>query len=106
MCRWGWLSELDPNDEIAALPSPVREEPTGGTAAWPEDYRAVKSWSEGMAVLQEAMEEADDADRVGKPTACYTMTEAPSLGGRQRRKGRATAAFRTGSPPIRMLDRI
>ena len=64
MTARGWLSELDPNDEIAALPSPVREEPTGGTAAWPEDYRAVKSWSEGMAVLQEAMEEADDADRV------------------------------------------
>ena len=69
MTARGWLSELDPNDEIAALPSPVREEPTGGSPAWPEDYRAVKSWSEGMAVLQEAMEEADDADRVGKPTA-------------------------------------
>ena len=72
MTARGWLSELDPNDEIAALPSPVREEPTGGSAAWPEDYRAVKSWSEGMAVLQEAMGEADDAGpgkgRVFRPT--------------------------------------
>ena len=28
-----WLSELDPNEEIAALPEPVREELIGGSAA-------------------------------------------------------------------------
>ena len=42
----------------------MREELTGGSAAWPEDYRVVKGWSEGTAVLQETREEADDADRV------------------------------------------
>ena len=30
MTTGDWLSELDPNDEIAALPSPVREELVGG----------------------------------------------------------------------------
>ena len=64
MTAGDWLSELDPNDEIAALPPPVREELIGGSAAWPDDYIVVKGWSEGTAVLQEAMEEADDADRV------------------------------------------
>ena len=59
-----WLSELDPNEEIAALPEPVREELIGGSAAWWDDYVVVKGWSEGTAVLQEAMDEADDADRV------------------------------------------
>ena len=59
-----WLSELDPEDGIAALPSPVREELVRGSAAWPDDYRVVKGWSEGTAVLQEAMEEAGGGDRV------------------------------------------
>ena len=63
MTAGDWLSELDPNDEIGALPAPVREELVGGSAAWPEDYRVVKGWSEGTAVLQEAREEADGADR-------------------------------------------
>ena len=34
------------------------------TAAWPDDYRVVKGWSEGTAILQDAMEKAGDADRV------------------------------------------
>ena len=55
-----WLTELDPTDEIAALPTPVGEELAGGSAAWPDDYREVKGWSEGTALPQEAMEEADD----------------------------------------------
>ena len=59
-----WLSELDPNDEIAALPEPVREELIGGSAAWRDDYVVVKGWSEGTADLQEAMDEADDGDGV------------------------------------------
>ena len=59
-----WLSELDPKEEIAALPEPVREELIGGSAAWRDDYVVVKGWSEGTAVLQEAMEEAGDADDV------------------------------------------
>ena len=63
MTAGDWLSELDPNDEIAVLPAPVREELTGGSAAWPEDYRVVKGWSAGTAVLQEAREAADGADR-------------------------------------------
>ena len=37
-----WLSELDPNDEIAALPEPEREELIGGSAAWWDDYVVVK----------------------------------------------------------------
>ena len=44
-----WLSELDPNDEMAALPSPVREELVGGSAAWSDDYRVAKGWSGGTA---------------------------------------------------------
>ena len=59
-----WLSELDPAGEIAALPSPVGEDLIGGSAAWPEDYLVVQGWSEGTAILQQAMEEADDGDRV------------------------------------------
>ena len=58
-----WLSELDPSDEIAGLPSPVGEELVGGSAAWPDDYRVVKGWSGGTAILQDALAEADDADR-------------------------------------------
>ena len=42
MTAGDWLSELDPNDEIGALPEPVREELIGGSAAWPDDYRVVK----------------------------------------------------------------
>ena len=64
MTAGDWLSELDPNDEIAALPKPVREELVGGSAAWRDDYVVVKGWSEGTAVLQEAMDEADDRDGV------------------------------------------
>ena len=64
MTAGDWLSELDPNDEIAALPSPVREELIGGSAAWRDDYVVVKGWSEGTAVLQEAMDEAGDGDGV------------------------------------------
>ncbi len=59
-----WLSELDANEEIAALPEPVREELIGGSAAWRDDYVVVKGWSEGTAVLQEAMDEADGGDGV------------------------------------------
>ena len=59
-----WLSELDPNDEMAALPSPVREKLVGGSAAWSDNYVVVKCWSEGAAILQEAMEEAYDGHRV------------------------------------------
>ncbi len=64
MTAWDWLSELDPNDEIAALPEPVLEELIGGSAAWRDDYVVVKGWSGGTAVLQEAMDEAGDADGV------------------------------------------
>ena len=64
MSAGDWLSELDPNDEIAALPAPVREELVGGSAAWRDDYVVVKGWSGGTAVLREAMDEAKDADGV------------------------------------------
>ena len=50
MTTGDWLSELDPNDEIAALPSPVREELVGDGAAWPNDYVVVKGCSEGAAI--------------------------------------------------------
>ena len=56
--------ELDPIDEIAALPSPVRAELIGDSAAWPDDYVVLKGWSEGAAIPQEALEEADDGDGV------------------------------------------
>ena len=59
-----WLSELDPDDGIPALPDPVREELVRGSAAWPDDYRVVKGWSGGTAILQQAMDESDEADRV------------------------------------------
>ena len=64
MTAGDWLSELDPNEEIAALPEPEREELIGGSAAWRDDYVVVKGWSEGTAVLQEAMDEAGDGDGV------------------------------------------
>ena len=64
MSAGDWLSELDPNDEIAALPEPVREELVAGSAAWQDDYVVVKGWSEGTAILLEAMDEASDADGV------------------------------------------
>ena len=41
----------------------VGEELVGGSAAWPDDYRVVKGWSGGTAILQDALAEADDADR-------------------------------------------
>ena len=64
MSAGDWLSELDPSDGIAALPLPVREELVGGSAAWPDDYRVVKGWSGGTAILQQVMEESDEADGV------------------------------------------
>ena len=64
MTAGDWLSELDPTEEIAALPEPVREELIGGSSAWRDDYIVVKGWSEGTAVLQQAMEEARDTDGV------------------------------------------
>ena len=59
-----WLSELDPDDGFGALPLPVREELVGGSAAWPDGYHVVKGWSAGTAILEDAMGEAGDADRV------------------------------------------
>ena len=64
MTAGDWLSVLDPNEEVAALPVPVREEMIGVSAAWRDDYVVVKGWSEGTAILQEAMGEAGDGDRV------------------------------------------
>ena len=52
-----WLSEVDPDGEIAGLPAVVREELIGGSAAWPKDHIAVSGWSEGTALLHEAMKE-------------------------------------------------
>lgn len=52
-----WLSERDTDDGLAARPPPVREELVGGRAAWPDDYRVVKGWSGGTAILQQAVEE-------------------------------------------------
>ena len=42
-----WLSELDPDNEIPALPAEVRDELIGGSAVWPDDYIVVRGWSEG-----------------------------------------------------------
>ena len=42
----------------------MREELIGGSAAWPDDYRVVKGWSGGTAILQDAMQESDEADGV------------------------------------------
>ena len=64
MTAQDWLSELDPDGEIARLPAVVREELIGGSAAWPEDYIVVVGWSEGTAILHEAMQEADGEDQV------------------------------------------
>ena len=52
-----WLSELDPDDEIATLPAEVRDELIGGSAVWPDDYIVVRGWSEGAALLHEAIQE-------------------------------------------------
>ena len=41
---------------------------------------------------------------IWQPTGCYTMTEAPGLGGGQRRKSKATAALSTGSPPMGSIE--
>ena len=59
-----WVSELDQDGEIPALPAVVREELIGGSAAWPDDYIVVRGWSEGTALLHEAMQEGDDEDQV------------------------------------------
>ena len=59
-----WLSELDPNGEIAGLPAVVREELIGGSVAWPEDYIVVRGWSEGTTMLHEAIEEGDGENQV------------------------------------------
>ena len=59
-----WLAEMDPDGEIAGLPAAVREELIGGSAAWPEDHIAVSGWSEGTALLHEAMEEGGGEDQV------------------------------------------
>ena len=48
----------------AALPAVVREELIGGSAGWPDDYIVVRGWSEGTALLHEAMQEAEDKDQV------------------------------------------
>ena len=73
MAAEDWLSELDPNDEIASLPEPVREELVAGSAAWRDDYVVVKGWSEGTTLLLEAMDEAKDAD--GVKTGFFTRLE-------------------------------
>ena len=59
-----WLSELDPDGEIVRLPAVVREELIGGSAAWPDDYIVVRGWSEGTALLQEALQVGGDEHRV------------------------------------------
>ena len=72
------LSEQGASDEIAALPSPVREELIGGSAAWPEDYRVMTGWQEGTSILQDATEETDDADRV--KAGLFARLESPREG--------------------------
>ena len=42
----------------------VREELIGGSAACPDDYIVVRGWSQGTALLHEAMQEGDDEDQV------------------------------------------
>ena len=64
MMAQDWLSELDPDGEIARLPAVVREELIGGSAAWPDDYIVVRGWSEGTALLQEALQVGGDEHRV------------------------------------------
>ena len=43
MSAGDWLSEIDPIDEIAALPELAGEELIGGRAAWRDNYRVVKA---------------------------------------------------------------
>ena len=42
----------------------VQEELIGGSAACPDDYIVVRGWSQGTALLHEAMQEGDDEDQV------------------------------------------
>ena len=97
-----WLTELDPIDEVAALPSPAGGELVGGSAAWPDDYREVKGWSEGTGLLQEAMEEADDENRegpAGRPGAGDDTHHGVCLGEDQQgpgKRGTATRAWVSG----------
>ena len=52
-----WLEEVDPEGHIARLPAPERDELVEESAAWPERYPEVEAWSEGTAVMQQALED-------------------------------------------------
>ena len=52
-----WLAEVDSDGEIAGLAAAERDALVEESAAWPDRHFAVRGWSEGTALLHEAVEE-------------------------------------------------
>ena len=68
-----WLEEVDPEGHIARLPAPERDELVEASAAWPERYPEVEAWSEGTAVMQQALE--DGVSSEGLAAAFWVRVE-------------------------------
>ena len=68
MTAQDWLQEVDPEGDIARLTAAEREELVEASGVWPERYLDVQSWSEGTAVMQDAL---DDGVAVDGPSAAF-----------------------------------
>ena len=64
MTARNWLAELDPQERIAHLPAREREALIELSAAWPKDYPMVGTWSEGTGLLEGALANAWETDRM------------------------------------------
>ena len=62
MTAQDWFQEVDPEGDIARLTAEEREELVEAIAAWPERYLDVQAWSEGTAVMQEALDDGVSGD--------------------------------------------
>ena len=59
-----WLAELDPKEEIAALPAAQRENLIVRSATWPANHPETKYWAEGTALYDEVVESVFDIEQV------------------------------------------
>ena len=58
MSARAWLTHIDPDGVIAALPASERERLVGASARWPQSHPLIETWFEGTAVVAVALEGA------------------------------------------------
>ena len=80
MTAQDWLQEVDPEGDIARLTAAEREELVEASGVRPERYLDVQFWSEGTAVMQDALDDGVAVDGPGAPF--WARMAAPAEGAR------------------------